>query len=116
MALIVQDIVSALDLQVAAGADHIGNQVNGGYASDLLSCVMAGPKAGDVWGTLQSHPNVVAVADLLNLAAVVVTEGTQPNAETLARADEKGIPVLLARKNTFDTVGDLVALGVGKRE
>jgi hypothetical protein len=114
--LIVQDIVSALSLQIVAGADHISNQVSGGYASDLLSCVMAGAKAGDIWITLQSHPNVVAVADLLNLAAVVITEGTEPNAETLSRADEKGIPVLLARGNTFDTVGDLFALGVGKRQ
>ena len=114
--MIVQDIISALSLQVVAGADHISNQVTGGYASDLLSCVMAGAKAGDIWITLQSHPNVVAVADLLNLAAIVVTESTQPNAETLARADEKGIPILLAQKNTFETVGGLVALGVGKRE
>ena len=77
---------------------------------------MAGAKAGDVWVTLQAHPNVVAVADLLNLAAVVVTEGTQPDAETVTRAQEKGIPLLLAHKNTFDTIGDLVALGVGKRK
>jgi len=114
--LIVQDIVLALSLQVVAGSDHLDNEVTGGYASDLLSCVMAGAKAGNLWVTLQSHPNVVAVADLLNLAAVIITEGTQPNEETLARAEEKGIPVLLAQKNTFDTVGDLVALGVGRRE
>jgi predicted transcriptional regulator len=114
--LIVQDIVSALSVQVVAGADHLNNQVSGGYASDLLSCVMAGAKAGDIWVTLQSHPNVVAVADLLNLAAVVITEGTQPNAETVSRADEKGIPVLLAQQNTFDTVGSLIALGIGKRQ
>jgi len=114
--LIVQDIASALSLQVVAGADHLGNQVGGGYASDLLSCVMAGAKAGDVWVTLQSHPNVVAVADLLNLAAVVITEGTQPSEETVARANERGVPLLLAQQNTFDTVGCLIALGVGKRQ
>jgi predicted transcriptional regulator len=114
--LIVQDIVSALSLQVVAGADHLSNQVSGGYASDLLSCVMAGAKAGDVWITLQAHPNVVAIADLLNLAAVVITEGSQPNAETVARAEEKGIPVLSAQQNTFDTVGNLIALGVEKRQ
>ena len=38
--MIVQDIVSALSLEVFAGADHLSNSITGGYASDLLSCVI----------------------------------------------------------------------------
>lgn len=110
--MIVQEIVSALNLEVVAGADHLDAKVTGGYASDLLSCVMAGAHRGNVWVTLQAHPNVVAVAQLLNLAAVIIVEGMQPTEETVARANEHHVPLLLASKDTFTIVGRLVMLGI----
>lgn len=108
----VQEIVSALGLQVAAGTNHLDREVTAGYTSDLLSCVMAKARAGNVWVTLQAHPNVVAVASLLNLAAVVITEGTAPTAETIARAEEQGVPLLLSAKDSFTVVSHLAALGI----
>ena len=107
-----EEIASALELQVLAGKEQLSRDVTGGYASDLLSCVMAGAAAGDVWVTLQAHPNVIAVADLLDLACVVVTEGTQPDKETLERAEEKQIPVMLSNATTFAVVAHLAKLGV----
>ncbi len=66
----------------------------GGYASDLLSCVMAGARKNAIWVTLQSHVNIVAVAALLELAAVIITEGVAPDADTLAKAQEEGVVLL----------------------
>lgn len=108
----VQTIVDRLGLEVAAGADHLTNTISGGYASDLLSCVMAGAKAGNAWVTLQAHLNVIAVATLLDLACVIITEGVQPEASALARADEKGVPVLLTPQSTFSVVARLAEAGV----
>jgi len=108
----IQDVVSALSLQVAAGDQGLDNKVSGGYASDLLSCVMAGAAEANLWVTLQAHPNVVAVADLLNLAGVLITEGAQPDDETVSRANEKGIPLLLTSEHTFVIVGKLCQLGI----
>lgn len=110
--MIVQEIVSALACEVVAGADRLDAEVSGGYAADLLSCVMAGARTGNVWVTLQAHPNVIAVAQLLNLAAVIVTEGMQPTEETLAKANEHHLPLLLTSADTFTIVGRLVTLGV----
>jgi predicted transcriptional regulator len=56
--------------------------------------------------------NVVAVAELLNLAAVIITEGARPNDETLARAVEKNIPLLMAQEGTFGVVGKMYGLGI----
>ena len=110
--MIVQDVIRALGLEIAAGADHLGNEITGGYASDLLSCVMAGAKAGNAWVTLQAHTNVIAVAELLNLGCVIITEGVRPGEETLSRANEKGVPTLLSKESTFTVVGRLWQLGV----
>lgn len=108
----VADIVAELDLEIVSATEGLDREITGGYASDMLSCVMAGAGAGQVWVTLQAHPNVVAVGDLLGLACVVITEGTRPDQATLDRANERGIPILLTSKTTFTVVGELAKRGV----
>jgi len=110
--LTVHDIISALGLEVVAGADGLDKPITGGYASDLLSCVMAKASAGNAWITLQSHVNVVAVASLLNLACVIITEGMRPDDEMVERDNENGIPTLLTPHSTYRVVGELVRLGI----
>lgn len=108
----VRDIVQALSLEVLAGESLLDRPVTGGYASDLLSRVMAGAKAGNVWVTLQGHPNVVAVASLLDLASVIITEGPEVGAETVHRAQEHGVVLLRTPHDTFTIVARLARLGV----
>ena len=110
--MIVEEIVNELGLQVIAPGD-IGQEVTGGYAADLLSCVMAKAKAGNVWVTLQAHPNVIAVASLLNLAAVIVSEGIKPDLETVEPAQENRVTLLGSPQTTSAVVGELSKLGVG---
>jgi hypothetical protein len=111
----VQELVAELGLKVFSPGD-MGRLVVGGYAADLLSCVMARAHAGDVWVTLQAHPNVVAVASLLGLAAVVVTEGIEPDIETLKKAEENGVTLLGSPQTTFSVVGGMTAHGVLGRD
>lgn len=108
----VADIVSALELGVLTGQPGLEHEVTGGYASDLLSCVMARAKAGNVWVTLQGHANVVAVASLLGLAAVVISEGIQPDAQTRQKAEAEGVTLLSTPRTTFAVVAGLAGLGI----
>lgn len=105
-------IQESLALEVAACSGGLERSIEGGYAADLLSCVMSRARAGYVWVTLQSHINVVAVASLLGLAAVIVTEGQRPAAETLERAEREGVTLLLTSRTTYEVVSALAALGV----
>ncbi len=107
-----EELGRKLSLEVRTATGKLGTEVTGGYAADLLSCAMAKARAGNVWVTLQSHPNVVAVASLLNLAGVIVTEGMIPDAATLEKAEEEGIPILTTELTTFTVVGRLFELGV----
>ena len=107
-----QEICQELSLEVRAGAGKLGRPVTGGYASDLLSCVMAGAQAGNVWITLQGHPNIVAVASLLNLAGIVITEGVMPDEATLAKAEEEGVVIMTTPQTIYTVAGRLFALGV----
>jgi hypothetical protein len=106
-------IVTALDLKVlAAPDDYTQNTPTSGYASDLLSCVMAGAKSQGLWVTLQGHANVVAVAALLELSAVILTENVQPEPDTIAKAQEQGITLLASPLSTYEVVGRLHKLGI----
>jgi predicted transcriptional regulator len=107
-----RDIVEALDWQVLAGAGQLEHEVNGGYVADLLSCVMAGAKTGNIWITLQTHANIVAVASLLGLSAIVVAEGAVVPDGTLEKAEDQGMPVLSSPEPVYETVSSLIRLGV----
>lgn len=106
-----KDIVEQLDLTVLAGEAYLDRDVDGAYAADLLSCVMAGAKAGQLWFTLQTHLNTVAVASLLELSGIVVTEGAPVPEETIAKAQEEKMVLLLSEAPTFETIAKLVRLG-----
>ncbi|HEY3282524.1 MAG TPA: DRTGG domain-containing protein [Armatimonadota bacterium] len=107
-----RDVVRKLELEVLTGEGLLDRPVSSGYAADLLSCVIARAKSGGVWVTLQSHANVVAVASLLGLAGVIVTEDGRPDDDILARAESEGVVLLGTPSTTFTVVGSLTALGV----
>jgi hypothetical protein len=90
--------------------------VRGGYASDLLSDVMANAEDGDVWVTMQRHVNVVAVAQLKNLAGIVIVGGRDPEPGTVARATEHGVTIVTTALTAFDAVGRLYQLGLRGRQ
>jgi serine kinase of HPr protein (carbohydrate metabolism regulator) len=107
-----KDIVEQLGWRVLAGADQLENEINGGYAADLLSCVMAGAEAGNLWITLQTHTNVVAVASLLGISAIIVAEGANVPPDTLAKAEQQDIPVLSSPDPVYETIAQLINLGI----
>lgn len=106
----IAEIVDKLGLKVCSGADGLENEVTGGYASDLLSDVMGNAQTGNIWVTLQTHKNIMAVASLKDLSAVILVKGSEPDEDTALQSNEEGIPILSADMNTFDVVGKLFNL------
>jgi hypothetical protein len=86
--------------------------ITNGYASDLLSDVLANAPADGVLVTLQVHLNVIAVAGHAGLAAVIFSSGRKPDAEVIARAGEEGLTLFASPADTFDLVGRLYELGI----
>ena len=110
----VNDLVERFGLQVVAGDKSLDRQVEDGYCGDLLSEIMGNAPEGCVWLTIQGHQNIVAVAVLRNMAAIIVTGGQTPDDETLQKANEEKIPILLWPYSTYQLAGRLYSMGVGK--
>jgi len=106
----VSELVEKLNLEVYSGNKGLDRDVHGGYTSDLLSDVMGHADSGDVWTTLQTHKNVIAIASLKELAAIVLVKGYKPDADTMAQSNEEGIPILGTDKETFEVGGLLYNL------
>ncbi len=106
------ELVERLDLKVFSGREQLARAVGGGYAGDLLSDVIANGRKDQVWVTIQVHPNVIAVAVLKELAAIVIANGREPAAETVARARKEGVPILGTTLPAFECAGRIHGLGV----
>lgn len=103
-------IVKTLNLKVCCGDNALNREVKGGYVGDLLSDVIANSQEGHVWITRQIHQNVVAVASLKDLAAIILVQGSEPAPDTLEKAAREGIPILVAAEPAFEVAGKIYKL------
>jgi predicted transcriptional regulator len=110
----VREIQGLLGSTLAAGEKGLDREVKGGYCGDLLSDVMANSPVGSLWMTIQSHKNILAVAVLKEMAAIILVNGHQPDDETKAKADEEGIPIMISALSAYDVAGKLFQAGIGR--
>lgn len=106
----ISDLVENIQLTVFTGKIGMNNEITGGYVSDLLSDVMGNASEGNVWITIQNHLNVVAIASLKDMAAIVFVKGVKPSNEVLNKAKEENIPILGSTEKTFELSGEIYKL------
>ena len=111
--MMVKDLVDKFDLAVAAGKSGLDHVVTDGYCGDLLSEIMSNASPGCAWMTVQGHQNIVAVAVLREMAAIIITGGQTPDDETIKKADQEGIPILLWPNSSYQLAGRIFSAGVG---
>ena len=109
-------LVEILGAKVLTGP-KLEREVTGCYVSDLLSDVLAGSETGQLWVTQHTHPNVVAVAAVKELSAVLVVGGKAVNEDTINRALSENVNLLVTGLSAFEVAGKIYALlekeGVG---
>lgn len=89
--------------------------VEGVYISDMVSDVMAGAKSGNIWLTVQTHKSIVPAANLVDVAAIIITGGKQVPVETVELASKYNIAILSSDLATFQLVGKLYELGIAAK-
>jgi len=105
-----KEIIEKLQLKVLAGQDKLDVEVTGGYTSDMLSDVIANSKEGNLWITLQTHQNIIAVAKLKDLSGIIIVNNREPDEDTLQKAKEENAPLLGSEETAFEVSGKLYEL------
>ncbi len=100
-------VLTETEARIITGNEEMDRECRGFYVSDLLSDVMGHAQEGEVWLTIQTHSNVVAVALLLNLAAVLFTAGAEPDPATIEKARAEGVALLGPALPAFEAAGRL---------
>ena len=98
----VKELATACQFNILCCPDP-DRQVDGIYIGDLLSWVMGRAKSDNVWITIMSNINVIAVASLSDVSCVLLAENVTLDSDVLNTAEEKGINVLVSPLAAYET-------------
>ncbi|NLK39747.1 MAG: AraC family transcriptional regulator [Clostridiales bacterium] len=89
-----------LNLEILNEADP-NREVTGGYTGDLLSWVMSGAQSGDMWVTIMTNINIIAVASLTDVACVVIADGAEIEDSVIEQAKIRNINLYRSKKTAY---------------
>lgn len=115
----IKEVADALNLKLLTkdiSEDALYAEVEGGYASDLLSNTMGQAQDGMVWVTMQGHNNVASVAALIGLSGVIVAGDAPVADDTIRKANSNDVAVFSTPLSVYDVVGKLYTMGVVNKE
>lgn len=106
----VKELSERFDCQIVCMPD--GDRViSGGYAGDLLSWVISRAASGNVWVTIMSNINIVAVASLTDVACILLSENVDlDDASIKDRAISQGINILKTPLDSFSACSEISKL------
>ncbi|RLG43485.1 MAG: hypothetical protein DRN92_09405 [Thermoproteota archaeon] len=90
----------------------LNQEVQMGCGADLMSDVLAFTHEGTLLMSGLTNPQVVRTAEMAGIKAIVFVRGKIPPSETVALAEEKGIPLLASKYTMFETCGRLYQAGL----
>ncbi|MDR2940656.1 MAG: AraC family transcriptional regulator [Clostridiales bacterium] len=110
--MLVKDLTEKYGFEISAGGSSLNNEIKKAYIGDLLSWVMGRAPEGSAWVTIQGHINVIAVAELINAACIIVCENASFTPDTISKADSEGIPLLKTKLTAYEVAKIFVAENV----
>lgn len=105
------DVMNQLNLEEVVKTTQ-EKEVNNVYIGDLLSIVMSKSQENDIWITIQTHVNVIAVAALVGISAVIVVEGMKVEQDTIEKAKEMNIPIYTTSLSAYEIACKLNEIGI----
>jgi predicted transcriptional regulator len=111
--LTLEDISNVINAKVLCGADRLARiEAPGAYACDLMSDVLALCTPGAILITGLTNIQIVRTAQMLDIPGVIFVRGKTPMQDTIALADESGIPMVVTSMGMFKVCGMLYERGV----
>jgi predicted transcriptional regulator len=110
--MLMRDVVELVEGDVLAGVGRGDLLIDRAYAVDLLSDFLALTDERTTLVTGNMSPQLIRVAEILNVIAIIFVRGKHPTDSTVAHAEHLGIPIISTKKTMFETCGLLYTHGV----
>ena len=107
-------LAEKLNLKVLTECEYEDREITGGYVGDLLSWVMGRAQSGNVWITIMSNINIVAVATLTDCACILLSEGVKPDEDVIKKADAQDVIIMSSDLSSYELslkIGELIQNG-----
>jgi hypothetical protein len=91
--------------------EYTDRDVEGVYISDMVSDIITSAKRNSVLITLQTHKSLVAAANLVAAAMIVIVKGRKPSDDVVDLATRTGIALFISDGDTWALARKLAQLG-----
>lgn len=105
----VQSLIEKLNLEIICDGIGLDTEIDGCFASDLLSLAMANVEKNNVWITVQTNMNILGIAALAESACVIIAQGMNIPDAVIQKAKEENICVLRSELPVYE-----LCLEIGK--
>jgi predicted transcriptional regulator len=99
------ELAKEIGCEILTGNVSLDHDIKDGYVSDLLSDVIGNIKENSIWITIQRHINILGVAKLKDVNAIIIPRGLQLEDKVIAKAKEEGIAILRDPRSAFELSG-----------
>jgi serine kinase of HPr protein (carbohydrate metabolism regulator) len=103
--MILSDVSKHLGCEILTNDVNLDKDIKDGYVSDLLSDVIGNIKENSIWITIQRHINILGVAKLKDVIAIIIPRNLQLEESVIEKAKEEGIAILRDPRSAFELSG-----------
>lgn len=106
----VDELCAKLNLEKITACNY-DRTVDNCYCGDLLSHCMSNIKSNNIWITVQTNINIVAIAVLTELSCIIIAQDMPIDEKVVSKAASEGVAVMRSEKTTYELcveVGNLI--------
>jgi predicted transcriptional regulator len=107
-----REVLEIIDGKAISKNVDLDQEVRMGCGADLMSDVLSLTHDSTLLMSGLTNPQVVRTAEIAGVAVILFVRGKVPPPETVALAEERGIPLLASKYSMFETCGRLYKAGL----
>lgn len=108
----VKELLEKTNWPVTASDEALEKEISGVFCGDLLSWVMGNCEPANVWITVQTHLNIVAVAALKEISCLIIVQDAEVPQATLDKVLEEDIALFQVKGSAYEACCDCFKLGL----
>ena len=108
----VKEFAQKTGFKIWASEKALEKEISGVFVGDLLSWVIGNSEANQIWITVQSHLNSVAVSALKEISVLVIAQDAKIEQEVIDRAIEEDIGLCASRLSDYEICKKCVEIGL----